>query len=209
MELLDGMAMDVTGRTYRTPDDTLSYSYHVAGVVGVMMAMIMGVRDRPTLERASDLGIAFQLTNIARDVLPDAAVGRLYLPADWLAAHDVPANPAAVTDPRHRAGVVAVTGRLLDLADDYYHSAEVGLATLPLRSAWAIAAARRIYREIGRVVRRRGAAAWDTRSGTSRTTKVVGVGLAGLEAMRATATGPRPQARSRDGLWTPPALGDG
>ena len=74
--------MDVSGHEYRSFDDTLLYCYRVAGVVGVMMAQIMGVRDVPTLQRAADLGIAFQLTNIARDVLDDAGNGRCYLPAD-------------------------------------------------------------------------------------------------------------------------------
>ncbi|HSN54694.1 MAG TPA: squalene/phytoene synthase family protein, partial [Candidatus Sulfomarinibacteraceae bacterium] len=63
LEHLDGFVMDVEGRTYDTLDDTLEYCYHVAGVVGVMMAHLMGVRDEPTLDRATDLGLAFQLTN--------------------------------------------------------------------------------------------------------------------------------------------------
>ena len=68
MDLLQGFEMDVVGRRYDTLEDTLDYAYHVAGVVGVMMARIMGVDDAPTLRRAQDLGLAFQLTNIARDV---------------------------------------------------------------------------------------------------------------------------------------------
>ena len=75
LDLIEGMAMDVRGRSYATIDDTLCYAYYVAGVVGVMMATILGVRDRATLERASDLGIAFQLTNIARDVIERCGAG--------------------------------------------------------------------------------------------------------------------------------------
>ena len=71
-ELLAGFEMDVAGRHYASIDDTLSYCYHVAGCVGVMMAYIMGVREDDTLDRASDLGIGFQLTNIARDIVDDA-----------------------------------------------------------------------------------------------------------------------------------------
>ncbi|HKJ61756.1 MAG TPA: squalene/phytoene synthase family protein, partial [Hyphomicrobiales bacterium] len=95
MEHLEGFAMDVEERHYGTLEDTLSYCYHVAGVVGVMMAMIMGVRDSETLDRASDLGIAFQITNIARDVMDDVALGRVYLPAQWLREEgfDVPISP--------------------------------------------------------------------------------------------------------------------
>ena len=84
MDLIEGFAMDVEARDYRTLDDVLEYSYHVAGIVGVMMARVMGVRDDPVLDRACDLGLAFQLTNIARDVIDDARIGRCYLPGDWL-----------------------------------------------------------------------------------------------------------------------------
>jgi 15-cis-phytoene synthase len=205
LELLDGMEMDVAGRHYRMLDDTLSYSYHVAGVVGVMMAMIMGVRDRATLERASDLGIAFQLTNIARDIVPDAGADRVYLPADWLAEGGIPADK--VGDPAHRAAVFAATQRLLDVADTYYTSAHAGIPHLPFRSAWSIAAARRVYRGIGAVVRERGEAAWDTRAGTSKSRKLKDVAIAGLEAMSAKTVGrfaaaaPRPRT-----LWTPASL---
>src|SRR3546814_3739867 len=67
-------------------DLLLRYSYHVAGAVGVAMALVMGVdpRDETTLDRASDLGIAFQLANIARDVAEDAAADRCYLPVEWM-----------------------------------------------------------------------------------------------------------------------------
>src|SRR5271168_2256693 len=107
LDLLQGFRMDVEGRTYRTLQDTLLYAYHVAGVVGVMMAQVMGVRDIGTLRRASDLGLALQLTNIARDVIEDARVGRIYLSADWLGA--VAGSPAAVADPANRAVVFAAT----------------------------------------------------------------------------------------------------
>jgi 15-cis-phytoene synthase len=206
MELLDGMEMDVAERSYLTLDDTLEYSYHVAGVVGVMMTMIMGVRDRPTLERASDLGIAFQLTNIARDVVPDATVDRVYLPADWLAEAKIPTGKIA--DPAHRAAVFQTTTRLLDVADTYYTSSGAGISHLPFRSAWSIAAARRVYREIGNVVRKRGVNAWDARAGTSKRQKLAGVAVAGVEAASARSIGrvisvsPRPTT-----LWTPKRLG--
>ncbi|HRD47671.1 MAG TPA: phytoene/squalene synthase family protein, partial [Caulobacter sp.] len=92
IELIDGFAMDVAGRRYATIEDTLDYCWHVAGVVGAMMAIVMGVRpdDLATLRRAQDLGLAFQLTNIARDIVEDAQNDRFYLPADWLAAAGVP-----------------------------------------------------------------------------------------------------------------------
>jgi phytoene synthase len=93
----------------------------------------MGVRDAPTLHRATDLGIAFQLTNICRDVIEDAELGRVYLPHDWLAAAGVPATE--LLRPEHRAGVFAVVARVLAVADRFYDSSWLGISQLPPRSA--------------------------------------------------------------------------
>lgn len=206
-ELLDGFEMDVSGRVYRTLDDTLDYSYHVAGVVGVMMAMVMGVRDRETLNRASDLGIAFQLTNIARDVIPDAEVGRFYLPEDWLAEAEL--DRQSITVPANRDRVYAVAERLLETADQYYDSAQYGIAHLPARAAWAIAAARNVYRDIGRVIRARGAKAWDRRAYVGRTRKLTGVALGGVQvAFAQIGAANLNGGGSREGLWTHPGLGE-
>ena len=161
LDLLEGFAMDAREHAYRSIDDTILYSYHVAGVVGVMMAIIMGAKDTATLNRACDLGIAFQLTNISRDVIDDAKEGRVYLPADWLEAAGV--APGAIADPANREAVFEVTARLLDTAEAYYASARHGLAALPFRSAWAIAAARRVYRDIGTLVRASGSDPWSRR----------------------------------------------
>ena len=72
--------MDANCRVYRTIDDVLDYSYYVAGVVGIMIARIMGITDEHVLDRACDLGIAFQLTNIARDIMDDAKADRVFVP---------------------------------------------------------------------------------------------------------------------------------
>lgn len=200
LELLDGFAMDVAGRRYETIEDTLDYCYHVAGVVGVMMAIIMGARDEDTLDRACDMGLAFQLTNIVRDITDDAAAGRIYVPRQWLRAAGVP--PGEIAAPHHRAAVHAIAQRLLAVADEYYASSNAGLARLPLRSAWAVATARIVYREIGQEVRRRGPAAWDTRVSTSRMQKVLAVCGGGAAAIASRFAGadlpPRPL------LWTRP-----
>ncbi|MEO1421520.1 MAG: squalene/phytoene synthase family protein, partial [Pseudomonadota bacterium] len=126
LDLIEGFAMDVDGRAYETIDETLSYCYHVAGVVGVMMALIMGVSEddestRDTLARASDLGIAFQLTNIARDVIADAKASRIYLPNELLFRHgfntaDVK-DPTVIASPEMRPKVAAAVGELLSIAD--------------------------------------------------------------------------------------------
>lgn len=167
---LAGFAMDVRQEHYASLDDTLRYCYHVAGVVGLMMASIMGVKSEAVLDRACDLGLAFQLTNIARDIVDDAAIGRVYVPAQWLREAGIPPDDIAL--PRHRAALATVAARLVDHAEPYYDSAAEGLAALPLRSAWAIATARYVYRQIGIEVKRRGPRAWDERVGTSKAMKL-------------------------------------
>lgn len=203
MELIRGMAMDAAGHRYDTIDDTLSYCYHVAGVVGVMSAIILGVRDRPTLERASDLGIGFQLTNIARDVVSDARFGRVYLPAEWLDEAGV--TPANIGSNNCRGALYGVVERLLTVSDDYYRSASAGIAQLPMRSAWAVAAARRIYSGIGDKMRVHGAASWDRRLATSRWNKLMAGSLAIADAALLTSSS-LGHSVSRDGLWTPENL---
>jgi phytoene synthase len=203
LELLDGMAMDARGTLFHSIDDTLRYCYHVAGVVGVMTAIILGVRDRPTLERASDLGIGLQLTNIARDVVADARRGRVYLPDSWL--REAGMSTSSIGDRDRWDELRRVVERLLDLADDYYHSASVGIAELPIRSAWAVAAARRIYGGIGARIRAVGSASWETRTVTGRHQKFVAALLAGADALVLKSLSPA-RTISRDGLWTPEAL---
>ncbi|MGE0442020.1 MAG: phytoene/squalene synthase family protein [Gemmatimonadales bacterium] len=167
-EFLDGMAMDVHGRRHRTFGELEVYCYHVAGVVAVMMAHIIGIKDAETLARAESLGTGMQMTNIARDVMDDARVGRVYLPLEWL--EDAGLSPNGILDPARRMTLAAVVGRLLDRADEYYRRADSGIAHLPFRSAWSIGAARWIYADIGNVIRDAGPRAWDRRAyvGTGR-----------------------------------------
>jgi len=206
LEHLAGFAMDAAGARYRTIDDTLKYCWHVAGAVGVMMAMVMGARERETLLRASDLGIAFQLTNIARDIVADAGAGRIYLPEDWLADEGI--APETVAASENRQALHLVTVRLLDLADDYYASAGHGLALLPPRAGLAVAAARSVYRRIGALVRRRGAAAWDRRAivGPLGKAGAIAEGIAAAAFARARAAVRPPPPRGE--LYVPATLGD-
>jgi phytoene synthase len=178
---LAGFGMDVDDAHYETIDDLLRYCYHVAGVVGLMMASIMGVQDDATLDRACDLGLAFQLTNIARDIVEDAGAGRCYLPAQWLREAGIPAGEIA--QPRHRLALAKLAARLVDHAEPYYASAAAGIAALPLRSAWAIATARNVYRQIGIEVKRRGPRAWDERVGTSKAAKLRLLARGGVSAL--------------------------
>lgn len=173
LEHLAGFEMDVLDRRYHTQDDTLQYCYHVAGVVGLMMARVMGSHDPRTLDRACDLGLAFQLTNIARDIVEDARIGRCYLPAQWLEELNIPLQDLAA--PEHRPAVAVLARRLVDLAEPYYASAQAGLAALPWRSAWAVATAAAVYRQIGVKVVAAGSHAWDTRVSTSKAEKLAAV----------------------------------
>ncbi|WP_045391239.1 phytoene/squalene synthase family protein [Falsirhodobacter sp. alg1] len=186
--LLTGMAMDVDQRHYATMDDLLDYCYYVAGCVGVMMARVMGVTDPAVLDRASDLGLGFQLTNIARDVVEDQAAGRVYLPDEVLTGTD----RAAL----HRSAL-----HLLDEADRYYDSALAGIGVLPFRSALAIAAARRVYRAIGQKLRHGGPEAWDNRISTSKPEKAALFVAAIWDVARSRFIGAKP----REGLYQRPS----
>lgn len=190
---LDGFRRDVEGQTYDSLDDLLRYCWGVAGVVGEMMARIVGVRDRDTLDRAVDLGLAFQLTNIARDVIEDARLGRIYLPLAWLRDAGIPPNPSGLMHPAHRRVLTANIGRLIAAAEPFYDSALCGIGRLPLRSATAVGAAREVYRAIGRKVVRHGEAGLGIRVATTRTEKIllVSTGVAAALAARTMAARPR------------------
>jgi phytoene synthase len=198
-DILQGFRMDVEERRYGTVEDLLSYCYHVAGAVGVTMALIMGVdpKDGETLDRACDLGLAFQLTNIARDVMEDARNGRVYLPAALLGLAE--ASPAVVLDPAHHTRVLRATHQLLDLADVYYVSSRAGIARLPFRSAWAIATARRVYREIGLRVRR-ASDPWAQRQSVPLGRKIMHAASGWVAPIAFAAMRHQPRA----GLWTRP-----
>ena len=201
-EHLDGFQMDVDERVYDTLPDILDYSYHVAGVVGVMMARIMGVHGESTLDHASDLGVAFQLTNIARDVIDDARAGRVFVPRQLLAEHGAPVDAAQLAEEANWPAAHAAAVELLDVAESYYASARVGIRDLPFRCAWAISAALRVYREIGEVLRAGGPEAWHGRVGAG-TGRKLGLALkAGPDALRRGRVG----AVTREGLYTRPTV---
>jgi 15-cis-phytoene synthase len=202
LELIAGFAMDARDRCYRSFDDTLDYCYHVAGVVGVMMAIVMGVApgDRATLDRASDLGIAFQLNNIVRDICEDARIGRCYLPDEWLAEADIP--PGEFGKPIYREALAGVAARLVAEGERYAASARYGTPALGFRSAWAVLAAADIYGGIGRQVAKLGSRAWHARVSTSAAAKLAAVAqaLPQAAARRRLYADPSP----REGLWTAP-----
>jgi phytoene synthase len=146
--LLEGFAWDAMGRRYATLAELRAYAARVAAAVGAMMAVLMGVRDADALARACDLGVAMQLTNIARDVGEDAAEGRLYLPLDWLAAARIDPE-RLLARPAPSPALAGVVRRLLAEARRLYQRAETGIAALPPAVRPGIFAARLIYAEIG------------------------------------------------------------
>jgi phytoene synthase len=153
--LLEGFAWDASGRQYDSESDLLAYASRVAGSVGVMMALMMGRRAPSTLARAAELGIAMQLTNVARDVGEDARAGRLYLPRQWLREAGI--DPEAwLGQPVFDAAIGSVVARLLRKADDLYRRADAGIVQLPLICRPGVNAARTLYSAIGDEVRRRG-----------------------------------------------------
>lgn len=155
LALVEGLEWDAEGRFYADLGELHAYAARVAGSVGAMMALIMGVRDADALARACDLGAAMQLTNIARDVGEDARMGRLYLPLDWMAEAGLDVD-RFLADPRPSPALAEVVERLLAEADGLYARAEAGIAALPPRCRPAIRAASRIYAQIGFAVRRNG-----------------------------------------------------
>jgi phytoene synthase len=136
------------------------------------MAVIMGVdgEDEPTLARAAELGIAFQLANIARDVADDHLIGRCYLPRTWMDTAGV--DPTEPLREDRRDALLAVVRRITDLAADYERMAEPGIARLPMRARWAVHSAKSIYGGIGRKVAALGARAWDERVVVPRRAKL-------------------------------------
>lgn len=174
--LLEGFLWDAEGRVYEDLAQVQAYGVRVASTVGLMMTSLMRPDPRwdrvQLLARAADLGVAMQLTNIARDVGEDARRGRVYLPADWL--QDEGIDPQAlIADPRHSPALGRVVARLLDRADALYARADAGIAMLPWDCRAAIRAARLIYAAIGPVIRRNGYDSVSQRAYTSRARKLL------------------------------------
>jgi phytoene synthase len=153
--LIEGLAWDAEGRSYDSLDDLAAYATRVAGTVGTMMAVLMGVRDAQLLARACDLGVAMQLTNIARDVGEDARAGRIYLPLNWMREAGI--SPERwLAAPRFTPALGAVIARVLAAASRLYHRADAGIERLPAGCRPGIRAARLLYSEIGHELRRSG-----------------------------------------------------
>ncbi|MBI1417128.1 MAG: phytoene synthase [Limimaricola sp.] len=179
--LLEGLAWDAVGRRYDTLSGVRDYSARVAAAVGAMMCVLMRVRDPDALARACDLGVAMQLTNIARDVGEDARAGRIYLPLDWFAEAGIEPE-AFLAEPLPVDAVRGMVARLLAEADRLYWRAEAGIAALPPNARTGIWAARLIYCGIGNAVRRQGCDSVTLRAHTGRARKLVWMAQAMVRA---------------------------
>ncbi len=170
--LIEGFRWDVANRRYDTFSDVVAYAARVASTVGVMMTVIMGERAPRVLDRACDLGVAMQLTNIARDVGEDAREGRLYLPLEWLRREGIDSD-AFLAAPRFDARIGRVVRRLLGRAEALYARADAGIPLLPRDVRTAMRAARLVYADIGREIALAGFDSVTERARTSGLRKVV------------------------------------
>ncbi len=195
-DIIEGFALDAEQWRPRSEDDLYQYCYHVAGAVGIIMAQIMGIShdDKATLDRACDLGIAFQLANIARDIGDDAANDRCYLPIIWLVEMDI--EPGEIMRPHYRPALAKLSARLCKASALYNASARVGAAKLPFRSRIAIHAAANIYGDIAVKVLAAQDKAWDHRQYVSKLEKFTHFIAASADSMK------DPVPISREGLWT-------
>jgi phytoene synthase len=161
LELIHGISSDLEPVRMANEAELLCYSYRVAGTVGLMMCRVLDVTDPAALAHAVDLGIAMQLTNISRDISEDAEAGRRYLPAT-LVGELAPAeliSPTESLQPLVRSSLK----NLLDLADQFYQSGELGLPYLPFRARCGILVAARVYRAIGTRLRQQDCDYWTGR----------------------------------------------
>ena len=161
LTLIDGVSSDLKEVAFVTEDELIEYAYKVAGVVGLMMCPILDAKPQGTAH-AIDLGIAMQLTNIARDVMEDAQLGRRYLPLEWcgVSTHQIVED----SDKTLRPQVMQAIRRTLALAERYYQSARQGYRYLPSQSRRAIVVAEAVYREIGVKLERQGLRYWQGRT---------------------------------------------
>ena len=172
--LVEGFAWDVAGRRYETIGDLHDYAARVAGSVGVLMSVAMDRTAASVLSRAADLGVAMQLTNIARDVGEDAQNGRLYLPQTWMREAGVDPDSFLVR-PEFSLALAGVVQRLLDEADHFYRRADAGLARLPTTCRFGIRAASRLYEAIGTEVMRNGCDSVSSRAVVPAARKIAAV----------------------------------
>ena len=173
-DLIDGLILDQGNVLFKEESELISYSYHVAGTVGLMMCDALKCKEKEAYLFAIDLGIAMQLTNIARDILEDAKMGRRYIPGSWI--NNISPNEMiqAVEDKNTKILMIVSVGikKLLNIAEKYYYSGTQGLIFLPIKTRIAISIASGVYRQIGIQLKLKKYNWYDGRQVTSKMTKV-------------------------------------
>ena len=180
--LFEGFVWDAMSKQYKTFDDLISYSARVASSVGAMLCVIMGERRAEVLSRACDLGVAMQLTNIARDIGEDAKEGRLYVPHDWFQQEGLDPKEF-LSDPNRSKSTVVFTKRLLGKAETLYHRSEAGIAYLPPKVRPAMFAARHIYSAIGIEIKKNNYDNINYRARTNKFTKTKLLTFSALQSL--------------------------
>ena len=188
--LLEGFLWDAQGRRYHTLEEVEDYGARVAGTVGAMMALIMDTRNGTALARACELGVAMQLTNIARDIGEDARNGRLYIPRDWFVDAGMDAG-AWLRKPVFDKRIAGFTARLLARASELYRRGAYGVGELPWDCRPAIQAARLVYSEIGCQLQRQGLDSVNHRTVVSKARKLYLIARATAVAVNAPYLSPR------------------
>lgn len=167
--LMDSLQADADARQIDTTDNLLRFAYGVAGTVGQMMRPLLGAAPGADAQ-AIALGVAMQLTNIARDVVEDAQRGRCYIPSAWgVTLHGMSAPQSAA----ERATAFGALRRLLALADDFYAFSHAGMSVIPRHNRRAIRIAAALYQGIGHKILRQGAQLyWHGRVFLTRSEKI-------------------------------------
>ena len=152
-DLVDGLVKDQTDVRIKNEKELIQYAYQVAGTVGLMMSPLIMVNNNKANKHAIDLGIAMQLTNIARDIYEDALMNRIYLPQDWINNIDI----SELTDISSNKDLIQIKGaikRLILLSETYYKNGFAGMRYIPLKTRLAIFFAAKIYRAIGQKIKK-------------------------------------------------------
>ena len=149
-EFLKGQVSDLNYKQPKNIDQLLVYCYQVAGTVGLMVCDVIGIKNKRLKYYAIDLGIAMQLTNICRDVMEDADLGRIYLPKNMVNNLSIEKfrNPSDVD----KKIINKARNLLLEEADQYYKSAIKGIVHLPLKTSRAVIVAANLYQAIGKKI---------------------------------------------------------
>ena len=149
-EFLKGQVSDLNYKQPKSIDQLLVYCYQVAGSVGLMVCDVIGIKNKELKYYAIDLGIAMQLTNICRDIMEDAELGRIYLPKTMVNNLSIE-NFKNPSDDDKKV-INKARDLLLEEADHYYSSAIKGIIHLPPKISRAVIVAANLYQAIGKSI---------------------------------------------------------